>query len=127
MMNYPEYIQTKEYRDRLLRLIESGRKILPTDQFESFSMSFSAKVRQLEHAMSQFEESSSGSLCRWFGLRTFNVTAVIAESANESTRNVRWNSPIPQASFVEPVIRPSQKSLIPDESERIPLPVLLPA
>jgi hypothetical protein len=118
MMNYPEYEQAKEYRERLLNMLESGRRTLSPKGFQFFSSSISGKVRQLEQDMAGFEESFSGSMCQWFGLRTFNVTAQIPRG-NES--NVSWNSPALPGVRVPVKIRASQQSLLPEEAH-LPLP-----
>jgi hypothetical protein len=125
MMTYPDYEQAKEYRDRLLSLIEEGRKILPAKGLESFSRSILGKVQQLEKDMAIFEKSSSGSMCVWFGLRTFNVTAQINRDASRGSSNIRWNSPIEQAGSVPATVKPSQGNLLPEQDNALlldPLP-----
>jgi hypothetical protein len=117
MMNYPEYEKAKEYRDRLLLLLESSRRILPQNGFESFSESILGKVRQLERDMVAFEKSS-GSLCAWFGIRMFNVSAQIAKT-NEA--NIRWNSPIEQTCALPVTVRASQRSLLLERESALPL------
>jgi hypothetical protein len=117
MMNYPEYEKAKEYRDRLLVLLESGRRILPRTGFESFSESILGKVRQLESDMVAFEKSS-GSICAWFGIRMFNVSAQIAKS---SESNIRWNSPIEQTCSLPVTASASQRCLPLDEENAPPL------
>jgi len=81
---------------------------------------------QLESQMFEFERSSSGSMCSWLGLRTFNVTALIAENVSEANVNVRWNSPTQQSTFSSPDIQPYQESMLPEEDASL-LPEPLPA
>jgi hypothetical protein len=117
MMNYPEYERAKEYRDRLLVLLETGRRVLPQKGFESFSESLLGKVRQLEGDLVAFERST-GSVCAWFGIRMFNVSAQIAKKGEA---NIRWNSPIEQTCALPVTVRASQRSLPLQEENLLPL------
>jgi hypothetical protein len=130
MMNYPEYKQAVEYRDRLLKLLETGRSTLPPVGFKSFSYSISGKVQKLEKELADFQKSSCGSMCSWMGLplrtsKVFNVTAQITQDASSSSLNVRWNSPAESALPIPATIGASQSSFLRDDDE-IPL-VLEPA
>lgn len=127
-MTYPEYIEVKEYRDRLLKLLEAGKRTLPANGFALFSECMQGNLRRLEKEMSVFEKSSCGSMCSWLGLRTFNVTAQIDARTQEAENNVLWNSPVRKASTLPAVIGASQPSLLPADEESVLLrPEPLPA
>ena len=116
-MTYPEYVEANEYRERLLKLVNAGRKALPAHGFALFADSVLSKVKQLEAEMSSFEKSSSASMCSWLGLRTFNVTAQLAARNTEAEVNVLWNSPSRITSTLPATIQPSQSTLSSEDNE----------
>jgi hypothetical protein len=125
MMNYPEYEQAKEYRNRLRKLLGSGMTTLSAKQLKAFSPSITSKITQLENEMSQFEKSSCGTTCAYFGLRTFNISARVAANESKFKFNMLWNSPPQQPSTMPVHVTASQRSLLPeDENLGLPMPSL---
>jgi hypothetical protein len=115
-MTYPEYLQAKEYRDRLLNLVEIGRRKLPPKGFKSFASSMLGKVDQLNRDMLNYEKSTSAAICSFVGLATFNISAQVGKSEPKSEPTLRWNSPAPEPKCV-PKFLPSQQNLIPDDDD----------
>jgi hypothetical protein len=128
MMTYPEYVEAKEYRERLLKLVEAGRKALPPQGSTQFADSILSKVRLIESDIVSFEKSSTASMCAWLGLRTFNVTAQLAARTAETEFNVLWNTPVRIVTTIPATIEASQGSLLPEGDDELFLhPEPLPA
>lgn len=126
-MTYPEYVEAKEYRERLLKLLDAGRKTLTSQGSAQFAGSFLGKIRQLEQDMVAFEKSSAASMCAWIGLRTFNITAQVADRTTKTEINVLWNTPIRVVATFPAIIQASQACLLPEDDTEALHPEPLPA